>query len=91
LQSDIERTRDDVARTIEQLAAKLDVRTRLRRRLERAKADATGSLQRMREHAVDAAAQRDTKSVGIALGVLAIVSTLLLTTLRRRNTPKRRR
>jgi hypothetical protein len=92
LQSDIERTRHDVARTIDQLAAKLEVRTRLRRRLERAKADATRSLQGMREHAADAAARRDTRSVGIAVGVVAILSTtLLLTTLRRRHTPKWRR
>jgi hypothetical protein len=73
IREDIERTRDDLGQTVEELAAKTDVKARTRQAAERAKAQARERAERAkaqaRERAERARAQARAKVVGRAQSV----------------------
>ena len=69
LEADIARTREELADTVDQLAAKLDVKTRIRNRVTEAKDAATAQVQSARQHlvGVDGKPRPATLSVGGAV------------------------
>jgi Protein of unknown function (DUF3618) len=95
LQADIERTRADLANTVDQLTAKLDVKTRVRNRVADTKDKATAQLRNMQDRATDDDGKPTTVTRGIGGGVLAALVAVLLLALWRRNRtsgrPTRRR
>jgi hypothetical protein len=90
LQADIERNRRDLARTVDHLAAKLDVKTRVRNRVTEASADATRQLRTLRHRTAELRSNADTGSIAIGTGVLAAATAILVVTLWRRNQTSRR-
>lgn len=95
LQADIERTRADLADTVDQLTAKLDVKTRLRNRVADTKDNASTQLHNLQDRATDDDGRPTPATLGIGGGVLAaVVAVLLIALWRRDNTsgrPPRRR
>ena len=90
LQADIERTRADLAQTVDQLTAKLDVKTRVRNRVSDTKETATGQLRRLRDQATDDGGKPTPTTMGVGGGVLAAAVAVLVVVLwRRNNTPRR--
>ncbi|MGC4112251.1 MAG: DUF3618 domain-containing protein [Nocardioides sp.] len=71
LQADIERTRDDLAETVDRLAAKLDVKSRLRSRMSTAGADSIRQVRALRSRATELQPQASPRAVGIGAGTLA--------------------
>ena len=91
LQADIERTRQNLADTVDQLAAKLDVRTQVLHRLEAARDVATRQLHALRNRAGDAVDTADKGTVWVGGGVFAAVVAVFAVGLWRRNQRPRRR
>jgi len=90
LQADIERTRADLADTVDQLAAKLDVKTRVRNRANETKDNLTLQLRRLQDQGTDADGKPTPATLGISGGVLAAAIAVLVVVLwRRDNTPRR--
>jgi hypothetical protein len=90
LQADIERTRVDLAGTVDQLTAKLDVKTRVRNSVADAKDDAAAQLRHLRDQAADGQGKPTSKTFGIGGGTLAaVIAVVLLALWRRNNTPRR--
>jgi hypothetical protein len=90
LQADIERTRADLAQTVDQLTAKLDVKTRVRNRITDTKDDATTRLRTWQDQATDDDGKPTPATLGVGGGVLAAVVAVLVVVLwRRNNTPRR--
>ena len=85
LQADIERTRRDLARTVDQLTAKLDVKTRVRNRVAEVKADATRQMRTLRHRTTELRINADPGSIAIGTGLLAAATAVLVVTLWRRN------
>jgi acetylornithine deacetylase/succinyl-diaminopimelate desuccinylase-like protein len=91
IEADIERTREDLAQAVDQLAAKLDVKTRIRHRIAEARNDATHRWRTLRKRATNAEG-RPTPTVmavggGLAAGMAAAVA---MAWWRRNKTPHRR-
>ena len=78
LQADIARTREELAHTVDQLAAKLDVKTRLRNRLTGAKGAAALRAQALRNRVVDADGRARPAALSVGAGVVAAVTAMLL-------------
>jgi uncharacterized protein with LGFP repeats len=91
LEADISRTREDLAQTVDQLAAKLDVKSRVRARMSGAKAEATRQLRTLRDRATDAQGKPSTMTLGIGGGVVGAAAAVLAVALWRRSRPSRRR
>jgi hypothetical protein len=90
LQADIERTRADLAQTVDQLTAKLDVKTRVRNRVTDTKETASVRLRRLRDQATDADGKPTPTTISVGGGVLAATVAVLVVVLwRRNNTPRR--
>lgn len=53
IEADITRTRSDLGATVEQLAEKLDVKSRAKRRITGVKTDVLAHAEQVREHAAD--------------------------------------
>lgn len=78
IEAGIERTRADLAHTVDQLTAKLDVKTRLRRRLGTAKDDAAQRWRLVRARATDESGKPTPVTMVVAGGVVAIASTVIV-------------
>ena len=90
LQADIERTRADLADTVDQLTAKLDVKTRVRTSVADTKDDATAQLRKLRDQATDEQGKPTPKALGIGGGALAaVIAVVVIALWRRNNTPRR--
>jgi Protein of unknown function (DUF3618) len=91
IESDIERTREDLAQTVDQLAAKLDVKTRIRNRITDARNDATRQLRIMRNRATDDEGRPTPTAMALGGGLVATVAAALAMTWWRRDDASRRR
>jgi Protein of unknown function (DUF3618) len=95
LQADIERHREDLAQTVDQLTAKLDVKTRVRERASETKDRATAQVHSLRRQAVDRTTDDDGKptpaALGIGGGVVAGLAAVVLVYLWRRSSQGGRR
>ena len=93
LEADIARTREDLADTVDQLSAKLDVKTRIRNRAAEAKDAATVQVQSARQHLVDVDGKPRPTTLGVGGGVLAAIAAVVLVKLwlRPARRPSRRR
>lgn len=91
IESDIERTREDLAQTVDQLAAKLDVKTRIRNSLDDAKNDAANRLRTMRDRATDAEGKPTPTVTAIGVGLVATVAAAIAMTWWRRDSASHRR
>jgi uncharacterized protein DUF3618 len=74
IQADIERTRADLARTVDQLAAKLDVKARVRRRLLDVRDDAAYQVRTARGLLLDERGRPTTVVVAVGSGVLVVAT-----------------
>lgn len=96
LQTDIERTREDLADTVDQLAAKLDVGTRLRDSMTRA-VDATKEttgrrVDRLRARVTRPDGRPDPTALAVGGGLVAAIAAVITVRLwLRPSSPKRRR
>ncbi|MFC7492952.1 MULTISPECIES: DUF3618 domain-containing protein [unclassified Nocardioides] len=92
LQADIDRTRADLAETVDQLAAKLDVKTRVRGALSDARDNASARLRGLRARATDDEGKPTPATLGLGGGVIAAAAAVVVVVLwRRNNSPRRSR
>jgi hypothetical protein len=85
LEADLRRTRADLAQAVDQLAAKLDVKTRVRNRVADARAEASYELRRLRQRATGADGRPTTTAVMVTGGaVVAVAAVVGLNLWRRR-------
>ena len=93
LEADIARTREDLADTVDQLTAKLHVKTRVRNRMAQAKDAATMRVQVARQQLVDVDGKPKPTTLGVGGGLLAAAAAVVLVKLWRRpaRRPLRRR
>ena len=89
LEADIARTREDLADTVDQLTAKLDVKARVRSRDIEAKNVAALQARAALQQLVDSDGRPRPGAIGVAGGVLAAVAAVVLVKLWQR--PARRR
>ena len=89
LQADIERTREELAQTVDQLTAKLDVKTRVRDRAVETKDRAAAQVQSLRDQAADRATDDDGKPTPVAIsiggGVIAGLAAVVVVLMWRRS------
>ncbi len=85
LEAHIARTREDLARTVDQLAAKLDVKTRVRTRAADARAGASYKLQDLRHRATDAEGRPTRAVMAVAGGTVAALVAVVVVGAWRRN------
>ena len=78
LEADIARTREELADTIDQLAAKLDVKTRVHNRLTESKDVAAAQLQTVRNHLVGVDGKPRPVALATGGGVVAAVAAVIL-------------
>ncbi|HEY2880012.1 DUF3618 domain-containing protein [Nocardioides sp.] len=90
LEADIERTREDLAQTVDRLAEKLDVKTRARNRMIQTRDEAAWRWRTLRNRATDAQGNPDPVTIGAGGGVLAALVAVLVVALWRRNQTSRR-
>ena len=89
LEADIARTREELADTVDQLTAKLEVKTRIRNRAAEAKDAATMQVRAARQQLVDVAGKAKPTTLGVGGGVIAAIAAVVLVRLWQR--PSRRR
>jgi len=94
LEAEIERTREEVAETVDLLAAKLDVKGRVRDQVshtaESTKASAAHQLRSAREKATDGRGRPTPAAMSVAAGVAVGVIAVLVVRSRRASTSHRR-
>jgi len=90
LQADIERTRADLAQTVDKISARLDVRARLRHRVLDARDVAAQRLRVVRRRAGDVRTKASPR-IGIGSGILAAALAVVVVTWWRSNHESRRR
>jgi len=90
LQADIERTRADLAQTVDKISARLDVRARLRHRMLDARDVAAQRLRVVRRRAGDVRTKASPR-IGIGSGILAAALAVVVVTWWRSNHESRRR
>ena len=78
LEADIARTREDLADTVDQLTAKLDVKTRVRNRAIEAKDVAALQARSARRQLVDSDGKPRPAALGVAGAVLAVIAAVIL-------------
>ena len=91
LQADIERTRADLAQTVDKISARLDVRARLRHRVLDARDVAAQRLRVVRRRAGDVRTKASPGTIGIGSGILAAALAVVVITWWRSNHESRRR
>ena len=91
LQADIERTRADLAQTVDKISARLDVRARLRHRMLDARDVAAQRLRVVRRRAGDVRTKASPGTIGIGSGILAAALAVVVVTWWRSNHESRRR
>ncbi|MFN8193809.1 MAG: DUF3618 domain-containing protein [Nocardioidaceae bacterium] len=89
LEAEIAATREDLAQTVDQLAAKLDVRSRVRHRVEETKDGVAQQAQHLRERATDDQGKPTPVTLAVGSGMVTFVAVVLLVTLRRRRAARR--
>ena len=90
IQADIERTRADLAQTVDKISARLDVRARLRHRMLDARDVAAQRLRVVRRRAGDVRTKASPR-IGIGSGILAAALAVVVVTWWRSNHESRRR
>lgn len=85
LQDDIERTRADLADTVDQLAQKLDVKTRVRDQVAEKKHAASVQLHDLRDRATDDTGRPTPAAFAVAGAAVAGLALLLVLRRRRRH------
>ena len=90
LQADIERTRADLAQTVDKISARLDVRARLRHRMLDARDVAAQRLRVVRRRTGDVRTKASPR-IGIGSGILAAALAVVVVTWWRSNHESRRR
>ena len=90
LEADIERTREDLSHTVDQLSAKLDVKGRVRHRVEDTKDEAAHRLETVRERATDSEGRPTPAVMVVAGGITAGVVAVAVLAWRRRRAAARR-
>lgn len=83
LQADIERTREDLAETIDELTARLDVKGRAHDKIAEAKAQVTDRLHHLRNRATDADGRPRPPVVAVGAALLAAAVTVVVLSRRR--------
>lgn len=78
LEADIARTREELAHTVDQLAAKLDVKTRLRNRVTETRDAATVQLRSARNHLVGVDGKPRPAALSVGGGVVAAIAAVVL-------------
>lgn len=92
IEADIERTREDLAQTVDALAAKLDVKTRVRHRVAETKADVVQRARIVRAGVTDDRGQPTPTILAVGGGVVAAAAAVVLVALwRNGNKPRRLR
>jgi len=91
LQADIERTRADLAQTVDKISARLDVRARLRHRMLDARDVAAQRLRVVRRRTGDVRTKASPGTIGIGSGILAAALAVVVVTWWRSNHESRRR
>ena len=95
LEADIARTREELAQTVDQLAAKLDVKTRIRNRASETKSAAAARMQSVRHHVIGVDGKPRPAALTAGGGVVAAIATMVLVRWwmrpSRRRTRRRRR
>ena len=84
VEADIQRSRDELAHTVDQLAAKLDVKTRAREGALDAKDRAVGQLRALRTRATDGEGRPTPVAMAVGGVLLAGVTIVVMTTVWRR-------
>lgn len=86
IEADIARSREELAETVDELTARLDVRTRVKDRLRDTRARAAARAADLRERATDAEGRPTPVTIGAggALALLGIAGAALLVRRRRR-------
>ena len=78
LEADIARTRQDLAHTVDQLAAKLDMKTRIRNRVAETREAATAQAQTARTYLVGVDGKPRPAAMSVGGGILAGLAALVL-------------
>ena len=78
LEADIARTRQDLADTVDQLAAKLDIKTRIRHRVAETRDAATAQAQTARTYLVGVDGKPRPAAMSVGGGILAALAALVL-------------
>lgn len=91
LQADIERTREELAQTVDQLTAKLDVKTRVRETVSETKDRAASQVQHLRDQATDDDGKPTPAAMGVGAGIVAGVAAVVLVFMWRRSSDSRRK
>jgi len=95
LEADIARTREELADTVDQLTAKLDVKTRIRNRVSQTKDAATVQVRSVRNHVTGVDGKPTPAVLSIGGGVVAAIAAVVLVRLwirpSKRRSPRRRR
>jgi hypothetical protein len=91
LEADIARTREDLAHTVDQLAAKLDVKTRARNRVAETKNAAFSRVRSARDRVTGDDGKPTPAALSIGAGVAAAISAVVLARLWMRPGRSRRR
>jgi hypothetical protein len=89
IESDIERTRADLAHTVDQLTAKLDVKARLRQRVATAKESGVEQLRLVRSRATDERGRPTPAALAVAGGVVALATAAVVLMCRHDNSDRR--
>ncbi len=90
VEADIERTRADLARTVDLLAARLDVKARVRSRVSETTERATARIRSLRKRATTADGRPAPVTMAVGGGVVAGIAVLALVAIRRRSARRRR-
>ena len=78
LEADIARTREDLAENVDQLAAKLDIKSRVRERISGAMDDARSRLRFVRDHLTGDGGRPTPTVISSGSGVVAALAAVIL-------------
>jgi hypothetical protein len=84
IETDIARTREELAATVDELTARLDVKTRVKESVQRTKNQAVDRIRTVRDQATDEDGRPTPTTLGIGGAVAATVVVVLALTLWRR-------
>lgn len=90
LEAEIERTREDLARTVDQLTERLDVKTRARTRALRMRDDVVRRLRLLRARITDERGRPTPIALGVGGGTLVATTTAVVLAVWRREDRHRR-
>jgi hypothetical protein len=84
IETDIARTREELAATVDELTARLDVKTRVKESVQQTKDQAVDRIRTVRDQATDEDGRPTPTTLGIGGAVAAMVVVVLVLTLWRR-------